>query len=170
MTSDLAEWINSLSDLEAVKFLAHFSQMLLDKLENDVDQVFEVLEAAPESLSTLSGYDRIKALALGEAEAELTETETITLARQFLATLVQSSAMIPLLERAEDTFPRIAGPVDSIKQMLTAGLVASTLILVATPEVSFQIDENTTIHKPSTSLELVTPLVTALAAMAIVKK
>ena len=149
MISNLVEQLQTLDDFHAVKFVQHFSQMLLDGFEDDPEVL---LSGIPDSLRTIPEYTTVENIALGEAEAQLTDVESIALSKTFLDILVQDPAIFPLLEKAWDTYT--AKEAGASKTVLSGALAASMVLFVATSEAKFSIGD-ATFEKKAASPELV---------------
>jgi hypothetical protein len=158
MTPNLVEQINTLDDFRAVRFFQHFNQMLLDGVVDDVDQL---LEKVPSSIRTMPEYETIERVALGETEAQLTDVESIAISRKFLEILTQDAAISPLLEKAWETYP--TKELGAAKTILSAGLAASSVIIVAASDVEFKVGNDFYFHKPPANPELVKAIVEPFA-------
>jgi hypothetical protein len=103
----------------------------------------------------LPQFNSIEGLAVGERK--LTEQESVKLAKPILKILVQNPDLLPLLEQAWETWEHNATAGDTPKNILSAALAASMLIVVASTEVKGNIG-GVIIDKPPVPLEQVTAL------------
>lgn len=141
--------IENMKASDAVNFLEYFSQMLLDRVVADEEQL---LAGIPSSVRAIPEYAGIESLALGETEAELNEADSITISRNFLEILAKHPTFSPLLEKAWETYSKDkkTQDLDAVNKTLSATLAAMLIIFAATSEATFDYD-NITIHKEPAS-------------------
>lgn len=133
MTVALIEQISSLSEADSVNFLQHFDQVLVNGVNNDFD---ELLANIPHSIRELPQFNSIEGLAFGETKRQLTEQESIKLAKQILVILGQNTDLLPLLEQAWKNWkPNYELGSNTPVNLLSAALAASMIIVVAASEV-----------------------------------
>jgi hypothetical protein len=155
MAAALIEQISNLSDADSVSFLQHFDQVLVNGVTNDFD---ELLANIPHSIRELPQFNSIEGLAFGETKRQLTEQESIKLAKQILVILGQNSDFLPLLEQAWENWKPNYDKGSTPANLLSAALAASMIIIVATSQVKGNIG-GVEFSKPITPIGDVTALV-----------
>lgn len=155
MTAALIEQIGSLSDADSVSFLQHFDQVLVNGVTNDFD---ELLANIPHSIRELPQFNSIEGLAFGKTKRQLTEQESIQLAKQILEILGQNSDLLPLLEQAWEIWKPNYEKGSTPANILSAALAASMIIVVAASEVNGDIG-GVKFRKPTVPIRDVTELV-----------
>jgi hypothetical protein len=160
MTATLIEQIKNLNGADAVEFLGHFNQMLVDGDTRDFD---ELLAGIPPAVYELPQFGVIKNLASGETQHDLTEQDSITLSKQILEILGQNTDLVPLLDQAWETWNPGGDLHLKIRDIiLYPALAASMVIVVAATEVdvNVQVSDNAVkLHKHAVPIETVTELV-----------
>jgi hypothetical protein len=154
MTAALIEKIGNLSDADSVEFLEHFNQELANGITNDFD---EILAEIPLSIRELPKFNSIKNLALGETECQLTEQESLELAKPILKILGQDSDFLPLLEQAWETWQPNNTLGSASAKILSGALAASMIIVAASAEVKGNIG-GVEFHKHNVPIPEVTAL------------
>lgn len=155
MTTTLIEQISSLSDADSVSFLQYFDQVLVNGVTNDFD---ELLANIPHSIRELHQFSSIEGLAFGEIKRQLTEQESIKLAKQILEILGKNSDLLPLLEQAWEIWKPNYEKGSTPANLLSAALAASMIIVVAAFEVKGDIG-GVEFHKHNVPVGDVTELV-----------
>lgn len=154
MTAVLIEKINGLSDVGSVEFLQHFNRVLIKGLTNNFD---EILANIPLSIRESPEFNSIESLALGETKRQLTEQESIELAKPILEILGQNSDFLPLLEQAWETWKPNYESGSNPSKLLSAALAASMIIVAASAEVKGNIGD-VEFHKHNVPIPEVTAL------------
>jgi uncharacterized protein (UPF0210 family) len=158
MTATIIEQINNLNDAGTVEFLEHFNQMLAEGVTSDFD---EQLASIPSAVRELPQFNSIENLASGETQHNLTEQDSIELAKKILEILEQNAALLPLLDRAWETWNPDNTLGGNSTKLLSVTMSACMLVVVAATEV--KIDANGfEIYKPTVPIPALTALVTAL--------
>jgi len=155
MTTVLIEQISSLSGSDSVSFLQYFDQVLVNGVTNDFD---ELLANIPHSIRELPQFNSIEGLAFGETKRQLTEQESIKLAKKILEILGQNYDLLPLLEQAWETWKPSYEKSGNSANLLSAALAASMIIVVAASEVKGNIG-GVEFHKHNVPVGDVTELV-----------
>ena len=158
MTVSLIEQINALDNSHSIKFLQHFNEMLTNDVTNDFSNI---LDSVPVLARELPEFNIVEDLALGKINYELTDQESIEISREILKILSQDPFLLPLLEKAWETYTdNTAGG-----NLISTALLALTIIVVSASDVKFK-SGSFELHKPPVEMEKVVLLVTAIGAIA----
>jgi hypothetical protein len=131
-----------------------FNRALIKGLTNNFD---EILANIPLSIRESPEFNSIKSLALGETERQLTEQESIELAKPILKILGQDSDFLPLLEQAWETWQPNNTLGSTSAKILSGALAASMIIVAASAEVKGNIG-GVEFHKHNVPIPEVTAL------------
>ena len=141
MTVSLIEQINALDNSHSIKFLQHFNETLTNDVTNDFSNI---LDSVPVLARELPEFNIVEDLALGKINYELTDQESIEISREILKILSQDPFLLPLLEKAWETYTDNTG---NIANLLSTTLLALTVIVVSASDVKFK-SGSFEFHKP----------------------
>ncbi|UCD58292.1 MAG: hypothetical protein JSV16_04030 [Candidatus Hydrogenedentota bacterium] len=131
MPESARETVESMSDVESVRFLTHFAREMFKQTDR-----FAILNSVSGDVAALEEIRRVRSLDDSERKARFGPQDSARMARRILEVLADDEVMAPVVEEVWETYRPDELFVETI---LSAGLVAGLLLFVATTDLEGEV-------------------------------